>query len=176
VPREGLGVGRERASPSDLTDEQWEIIEPMLPLIKEPGRIPKRPFRDIVDAILYIDRSGCSWRQLPVDFPPWQTVYGWFRRSKERGVTDRILAELREQIRLVEGREPEPSAGVIDSQSVRGAYTVGADTRGYDAVRRSTGISDSSSPIPSACWSASRSSPRPDRTATAPGPPCSGST
>ena len=61
-------MGRERVYPSDLTDEQWEIIEPMLPLIKEPGRIPKHPFRDIVDAILYIDRSGCSWRQLPVDF------------------------------------------------------------------------------------------------------------
>jgi hypothetical protein len=56
-------VGRQRAYPSDLTDEQWEIIEPMLPLIKEPGRIPKHPFRDIVDAILYLDRSGCSWRQ-----------------------------------------------------------------------------------------------------------------
>jgi transposase len=116
-------VGRERASPSDLTDEQWKIIEPMLPLIKERSRIPKHPFRDIVDAILYIDRSGCSWRQLPVDFPPWQTVYGWFRRWKERGVTDRILAELREQIRLAEGIEPEPSAGVIDSATARSAPT-----------------------------------------------------
>jgi len=105
----------------------------MLPLIKEPGRIPKHPFRDIVDAIMYLDRSGCSWRQLPVDFPPWQTVYGWFRQWKRRGVTDRILAELREQIRIAEGREAEPSAGVIDSQSVKGADTVGADSRGYDA-------------------------------------------
>jgi transposase len=125
--------------PSDLTDEQWEIIEPMLPLIKEPGRIPKHPFRDIVDAILYIDRSGCSWRQLPVDFPPWQTVYGWFRQWKARGVTDRILQELREQIRLAEGRDPEPSAGVIDSQSVKGADTVGRDTRGYDAGKKVNG-------------------------------------
>jgi transposase len=125
--------------PSDLTDEQWEIIEPMLPLIKEPGRIPKHPFRDIVDAILYIDRSGCSWRQLPVDFPPWQTVYGWFRQWKARGVTDRILQELREQIRLAEGRDPEPSAGVIDSQSVKGADTVGRDTRGYDAGKNVNG-------------------------------------
>ncbi|MEV4709430.1 IS5 family transposase [Actinoplanes sp. NPDC049316] len=132
-------MGREPAYPSDLTDEQWEIIEPMLPLIKEPGRVPVHPFRDIVDAILYIDRSGCSWRQLPVDFPPWQTVYGWFRRWKERGVTDRILEELREQIRLAEGREPQPSAGVIDSQSVRGADTVGADTRGYDAGKKVNG-------------------------------------
>jgi transposase len=122
-----------------LTDEQWEIIEPMLPLIKEPGRIPKHPFRDIVDAILYIDRSGCSWRQLPVDFPPWQTVYGWFRQWKDRGVTGRILDELRVQIRLAEGREPEPSAGVIDSQSVKGADTVGKDSRGYDAGKKVNG-------------------------------------
>jgi transposase len=132
-------VGRQRAYPSDLSDEQWEIIEPMLPLIKEPGRIPKHPFRDIVDAILYIDRSGCSWRQLPVDFPPWQTVYGWFRQWKARGVTERILQELREQIRLAEGREPAPSAGVIDSQSVKGADTVGRDSRGYDAGKKVNG-------------------------------------
>jgi transposase len=122
-----------------LTDDQWEIIEPMLPLIKEPGRVPVHPFREIVDAILYIDRAGCSWRQLPVDFPPWQTVYGWFRRWKARGVTDRIMEELREQIRLAEGREAEPSAGVIDSQSVKGADTVGRDTRGYDAGKKVNG-------------------------------------
>jgi transposase len=132
-------VGRQRAYPSDLTDEQWEIIEPMLPLIKEPGRIPKHPFRDIVDAILYIDRSGCSWRQLPVDFPPWQTVYGWFRQWKARGVTDRMMQELREQIRIAEGRDPQPSAGVIDSQSVKGADTVGRDSRGYDAGKKVNG-------------------------------------
>jgi transposase len=132
-------VGRQRAYPSDLTDEQWEIIEPMLPLIKEPGRIPKHSFRDILDAILYIDRSGCSWRQLPVDFPPWQTVYGWFRQWKARGVTERILEELREQIRLAEGRDPQPSAGVIDSQSVKGADTVGRDSRGYDAGKKVNG-------------------------------------
>ncbi len=132
-------MARERTYPSDLTDEQWEMIEPMLPLIKEPGRIPKHPFRDLVDAILYIDRSGCSWRQLPADFPPWETVYGWFQRWKARGVTDQILQELREQIRLAEGREAEPSAGVIDSQSVRGADTVGKDTRGYDKGKNVNG-------------------------------------
>jgi transposase len=132
-------VGRQRAYPSDLTDEQWEIIEPMLPLIKEPGRIPKHPFRDIVDAILYIDRSGCSWRQLPVDFPPWQTIYGWFRQWKDRGVTERILDEPRKQIRLAEGRDAEPSAGVIDSQSVKAAETVGKDSRGYDAGKKVNG-------------------------------------
>ncbi len=132
-------MGRQRAYPSDLTDAQWEIIEPMLPLIKEPGRIPKHPFRDILDAILYLDRSGCSWRQLPVDFPPWQTVYGWFKQWKARGVTERIMEELREQVRWAEGRDPEPSAGVIDSPSVKGADTVGKDTRGYDAGKKING-------------------------------------
>jgi transposase len=110
----------------------------MLPLIKEPGRIPKHPFRDVVDAILYLDRSGCSWRQLPVDFPPWQTVYGWFKRWKDRGVTERILDELREQIRLAEGRNAVPSAAVIDSQSVKAADTVSRDSRGYDAGKKTS--------------------------------------
>jgi hypothetical protein len=78
---------RQRRYPSDLTDEQWEIVEPMLPLIKSPGRIPKHPRRAIVDAILYVVRSGCSWRQLPVDFPPWQTVYWQFQQWEKRQVT-----------------------------------------------------------------------------------------
>src|SRR4051812_10851407 len=130
---------RQRRYPSDLPDPQWEIVEPMLPLIKSPGRIPKHPRRAIVDAILYVVRSGCSWRQLPVDFPPWQTVYWQFQQWEKRQVTERILQELREQIRLAEGRDPQPSAGVIDSQSVKGADTVGRDSRGYDAGKKVNG-------------------------------------
>src|SRR3954467_10804388 len=102
----------------------------MLPLIKEPGRIPKHPFRDILDAILYIDRSGCSWRQLPVDFPPWQTVYGWFRQGRAGGGMERSLEERVEQNRLDEGREAGACAGVIDSQSVKGAGAGGRNSRG----------------------------------------------
>jgi transposase len=130
---------RQRRYPSDLTDAQWEIVEPMLPLIKSPGRIPKHPRRAIVDAILYVVRSGCSWRQLPVDFPPWQTVYWQFQQWEQRQVTERILEELREQVRLQEGREAQPSAGVIDSQSVKGADSVGRDSRGYDAGKKVNG-------------------------------------
>ena len=111
----------------------------MLPLIKSAGRIPKHPRRAIVDAILYVVRSGCSWRQLPVDFAPWQTVYWQFQQWEQRQVTERILDELREQVRIGEGREPEPSAGVIDSQSVKGADTVGRDSRGYDAGKKING-------------------------------------
>jgi transposase len=76
-----------------------------------------------VDAILYVVRTGCAWRQLPVDFPPWQTVYGHFVRWEAGGVTDRLMDELREQVRLGQGRDAEPSAGIIDSQSVKGADT-----------------------------------------------------
>jgi len=130
---------RERRYPSDLTDAQWEIVEPMLPLIKEPGRVPKHPRRAIVDAILYVVRTGCSWRQLPVDFPPWQTVYWQFQQWEKRQVTERILEQLREQVRTDEGREPQPSAGVIDSQSVKAADTVGVDSRGYDAAKKING-------------------------------------
>jgi transposase len=129
----------ERRHPSDLTDAQWEIVEAMLPLIKSPGRIPKHPRRAIVDAILYVARSGCSWRQLPVDFPPWQTVYWQFQQWEQRRVTERILEELREQVRIPEGRKPEPSPGIIDSRSVKGADTVGRHSRGYDAGKRLNG-------------------------------------
>src|SRR3954454_19074846 len=134
-----LHVERERRYPSDLTDEQWALIEVMLPLPKWFGRQEVHPRRSIVDGILYVVRTGCSWRQLPVDFPPWQTVYWQFTQFNARGVTERILDELREQVRLAQGREPEPSAGIIDSQSVKGADTVGWDTRGYDAGKKVNG-------------------------------------
>jgi transposase len=132
-------VARERRYPSDLTDAQWEIIEAMLPLPKWMGRPFKHDRRDIVDAILYVVRTGCAWRYLPVDFPPWQTVYGHFKQFNQRGTTERILDELREQVRVAQGREPEPSAGIIDSQSVKGADTVGRQSRGYDAGKKING-------------------------------------
>ena len=130
---------RVRRYPSDLTDGQWEIIEPMLPLPKWMGRPEKHPRRAVIDAILYVVRTGCAWRYLPVDFPPWQTVYAHFTRWNDRGTTERVLDELREQVRMAQGREPEPTAGVIDSQSVKGADTVGRDTRGYDAGKKING-------------------------------------
>src|SRR4051794_29016606 len=126
----------------------------MLPLIKSPGRIPKHPRRAIVDAILYVVRSGCSWRQLPVDFPPWQTVYWQFQQWEKRQVTERILEELREQVRLQEGREPQPSAGVIDSQRASMRRTPSGETPvATTPGRTSTVASGSSSPTPWDCWS-----------------------
>ncbi len=131
VPRTGY--------PSDLTDQQWELIVPLLPPVKTGGRPEKHPRRAIVDAILYVVRTGCSWRQLPSDFPPWQTVYWYFVRWEEVKVTEKLLAAVRERLRVEEGRNPEPSAGLVDSQTVKGADTVGRDSRGYDAGKRING-------------------------------------
>src|SRR5215217_4076611 len=131
VPRTGY--------PSDLTDQQWGLIVPLLPPVKTGGRPEKHPRRAIVDAILYVVRTGCSWRQLPADFPPWQTVYWYFVRWEEQNATTVMVDALRERVRVAEGREPEPTAGLIDSQSVRGADTVGQNTRGYDAGKKVNG-------------------------------------
>jgi transposase len=86
-----------------------------------------------VDAIAYVTRTGCSWRQLPRDFPPWQTVYWHFARWEDQGVTEQILQVLRRRLRRDQGRAPDPSAAVMDTQSVKGADTVGRHTRGCDA-------------------------------------------
>ncbi|WP_133150909.1 IS5 family transposase [Frankia canadensis] len=131
-------AGRHRY-PSDLSDSQWALIEPLLPPPAAVGRPEKHDRRDLVDAILYVVRSGCAWRALPSDYPPWQTVYYYFALWHDLGVTERVHDALREQARRAEGRDPEPSAGIIDSQSVKGADTVPASSRGYDAGKKING-------------------------------------
>jgi len=105
--------------PSDLTDEEWEIIEPFIPEPKTGGRPVKYERREIFNAILYIIRSGCSWRMLPNDFPYWESVYYYFSEWKKDGTFKRIMDLLREELREGMGRNKEPSAGIIDSQSVK---------------------------------------------------------
>ncbi|ANY08816.1 transposase [Pseudonocardia sp. HH130630-07] len=139
VVHRGGVARRRRRYPSDTSDEQWALIEPLLPAAGAGGRPEKHARRDVVDAILYVVRAGCAWRALPVDFPPWQTVYWYFNRWEQQRVTEQILPIVRRQLRADEGRDPEPSAGIIDSQSVRGADTVGRDTRGYDAGKKVNG-------------------------------------
>jgi transposase len=126
--------------PSDLTDQQWGIISAFLLPRAGSRRRPRHVnLRDVVNAILYLLRTGCSWRQLPVDFPAWETVYGYFRRWDEDGTMARIHNDLREAVRKKEGRNATPSAGIVDSQSLRGADTVGCATRGYDAGKKVNG-------------------------------------
>lgn len=132
-------MARRSCCPSDLSDAEWALVEPLLPSPGKGGRPEKHPRRAVVDAILYVVRTGCAWRALPADFPPWQTVYWYFVRWEKRRVTLRILDALRRRVREAEGRDGQPSAGIIDSQSVKGADTVGRDTRGYDAGKKING-------------------------------------
>jgi putative transposase len=122
--------------PSDLTDEQWQAIEPLLPQRSRTGRRRSVDLREVVNAIRYLVRSGCEWRMLPHDFPPWQTVYWWFRRFVRR-----LLFRLIHDIALMTDRACneraiEPTAAVLDSQSVKAPR---AQDKGYDAAKRVTG-------------------------------------
>lgn len=125
--------------PSDLTDAQWELIEALVPAPRLGGRPARHSRRRVVDAILYVNRTGCAWRQLPHDFPPWATVFWCFKKWREDGVVDRVHDALRDQVRDAEGRDPMASAGCVDAQSVKGADTVGAAVRGFDAGKKVNG-------------------------------------
>jgi len=105
--------------PSDLTDEQWELLEALLPGRAHTGRKSKYERREIVNAIFYLLGGGCTWRMLPRDLPPWQVVYWHFAKWRATGVWQRINDTLRTQWRVRDGREEAPSAGVMDSQSVK---------------------------------------------------------
>ena len=105
--------------PTDLTDAQWQRIEPLLPPARHYGRHRKHEMREILDAVFYVLRTGCAWRMLPHDFPPWQTVYYYFRRWTREGIFESINAALRKAVRVKSGHEEEPSAGILDSQSVK---------------------------------------------------------
>ncbi len=104
-----------------------------------PGRPPVHPRRRIVEAILYVDRTGCAWRYLPSEYPPWRTVYGCFAAWRADGTLDRLHDALREQVRAAAGRSAQPSAAVIDSQSVRAADTVARPSRGWDNAKKVNG-------------------------------------
>lgn len=110
-----------KAYPSDLSDSEWSIIEPLLPKAKKQGRGRKREIdeREIVNAILYLLQEGCQWRSLPHDFPHWSTVRTYFDRWKRKKVWKRLNQILREELRIQEGRERKASAASIDSQSVK---------------------------------------------------------
>lgn len=106
------------AYPSDLTDREWEVFRPLVPE-QWTGHPREHDLREIVDGILYILRSGCQWRMLPHDLPPWPTVQYYFRNWSNDGTWERICQALRRKERARQGRNEEPSAGIIDSQSVK---------------------------------------------------------
>ena len=127
-----------RRYPTDLSDAEWAALEPLLPPPAKTGRPLKWPRRLIVEAILYHVCSGCAWRMLPTLFPPWQTVFARFRYWRLDGTLRRAHDRLRVLARAAEGRKAEPSAAIIDSQTVR-ATGVGGPVRGYDAAKRTFG-------------------------------------
>ena len=105
--------------PTDLSDAEWRILEPLVPAIKSGGRPAHYARRDILNGILYVLRSGCQWRMLPHDLPNWQTVYTYYRNWRLDGSWKRIHAALYQDLREAEGRHPHASAAVMDSQSVK---------------------------------------------------------
>ena len=137
------GCDRPRRYPSDTSDAEWALVAPLLPVPACQARAGGRPEancrRAVVDAIRYVIHNGCVWRALPADFPPWRTVYGLFQRWNASGATITLHDALRAAARQAAGRQAEPTAAVIDSQSVRAAATVPKASRGWDNAKKVNG-------------------------------------
>ena len=110
---------KREAYATDLTNNQWKRLEPLIPHCKPGGRPREQDMREILNGMFYLLRTGCSWRMMPHDLPHWRTVYHYFRQWRDDGTLKRMNDQLRVDVRLQAGRNPEPSAGIMDSQSVK---------------------------------------------------------
>ncbi|MEW1914758.1 IS5 family transposase [Kitasatospora sp. NPDC085895] len=136
-----------RRYPSDLSDARWALVEPTLTAWRQErtaralafGRPPEHELRDLLDAILYVDRTGIPWRYLPHDYPPWETVYAYFARWQKEGVFEQPGGLLRRLVRTAEGRDPKPTACIIDSQSIKTSTNVPAVDQGVDVGKQIVG-------------------------------------
>jgi putative transposase len=127
-------IMRSRRYPSDFSDAQWALVSPVIPPAKFGGRPRTTDIRAVFDAILYLLRTGCQWRQLPADFPPWSTVHGYFRRWRISGVWTLLHRKLYPQARLASDRKPGPTLGIMDGQSVK------TSERGASAASMGTSV------------------------------------
>jgi transposase len=136
--------GRMPVYPSDTTDKQWEVLEPlaravMAALVKASGRPMEHDLRAMTDAVFYVVKNGVEWRALPVDFPPWEAVWKFFERWSARGLPEGLVHRLRSALREHQGRVAEPTAVIVDSQIVKAADTVGRASRGFHGGKKING-------------------------------------
>lgn len=128
---------RRKTYTSDVTDGEWALITPLIPAAKPGGRPRTTDLREVVNALFYLLRGGCTWRLLPHDFPVWQTVYDYFRTWRKAGGWERIHPGLRRQVRRQAGRAAEPSAAILETQS--GKTTERGRAHGYDGGQQGNG-------------------------------------
>jgi putative transposase len=137
------------AYPSDLTDQEWDLIQHLVPEAKPGGRPEDYPKREVLNGICYLVRSGCSWRMLPHDLPPWRIVYHYFRTWRRDGTWALMNDLLRGDVRVASGKQRQPRAGIIDSQSVKTTEQGGSTAT--TSPNTSTAVNATSWAIRSAC-------------------------